>query len=90
MGSAVSADSLRNLRSKYKHLFILAEGYDYSNANAKNCSYAFDQMGHGGAVCAGNTVTGAWEAEPNGDYIVSAIEAAERMKKNILRYVTIL
>ncbi len=89
VGSAASADSLRTLRGKYKNLFILAEGYDYSNANAKNCSYAFDPMGHGAIVCAGTSVTGAWK-DSELDYKQAALEAAERMKKNLLRYITVL
>ena len=89
VGSAASADSLRTLRGKYKNLFILAEGYDYSNANAKNCSYAFDPMGHGAIVCAGTSVTGAWK-DSELDYKQAAVEAAERMKKNLLRYITVL
>ena len=28
--------------------------------NAKICSYGFDRFGHGAAVCAGVSVTGAW------------------------------
>lgn len=91
VSSAVSGDSLRTLRSKYKNLFILVEGYDYSNANAKNCSYAFDAMGHGALVCAGSTVTAAWKDEnAQEDYLAAAVEAARRMKKNLLRYITVL
>lgn len=91
VSSAVSGDSLRTLRSKYKNLFILVEGYDYSNANAKNCSYAFDAMGHGALVCAGSTITAAWKDDGGqSDYLTTAVEAAQRMKKNLLRYITIL
>lgn len=90
VGSAVSADSLRNLRSKYKYMFILVEGYDYSNANAKNCSYAFDAVGHGAAVCAAESILGAWKETGEEDCAACALEAAQRMKKNILRYVTVL
>lgn len=92
VGAANAADSLRTLRGKYKNMFLLVDGYDYSNANAKNCSYAFDTMGFGAAVCAGRTVTGAWldADDPEADYRALAVEAAERMKKNLLRYITIL
>ena len=92
LASATSADSLRTLRSKYKNMFILVDGYDYSNANAKNCSVAFDSLGHGAVVCAGSSVTAAWRDE-NVDprnYLESTLRAAERMRKNITRYITIL
>lgn len=92
MASASAPDSLRNLRAKYKSVFLLVDGLDYPSGNAKNCSYAFDQFGHGAAVCAGPSVTAAWLAnETDGsDYVAEAVQAAERMKKNITRYITVL
>ena len=92
LASASYADGLRTLRSKYPKLFLLLDGYDYPNANAKNCSHAFDKFGHGAAACAGISITCAWkqvETEKE-DYISHAIAAAERVKKNLTRYVTIL
>lgn len=90
--AATSADSLRNLRKKYPKLFILVDGYDSPNANAKNCSFAFDQMGHGAVVCSGKAIGCAWKQnqqdQTNG--LEAAQEAAERMKRNITRYVTVL
>lgn len=92
LGSATAADSLRNLRAKYNHLFLLVDGYDYPNANGKNCSYAFDNLGHGAAVCVGTSVTAAWsEEEADGaDYIDAALRACDRIKKNLGRYITVL
>lgn len=92
MAGANSADSLRNLRSKYPRMFLLVDGYDYPSANAKKCSAAFDKLGHGAVVCAGTSVTAAWkEAESDGtDYVVHAVQSAERMKKNLTNYLTIL
>ena len=92
IGPATVADVLKKLRARYKSLFLLVDGYDYSNANAKNCSYAFDKLGHGAIACAGAGVTCAWSTEQaNGaEYVACAVEAAERMKKNLTRYVTIL
>ena len=92
VGAASSADVLRTLRSKYKNMFLLAEGYDYSNANAKNCSFAFDPVGHGAAVCAGASIIAAWKEEENDgqSFAEDAVRAAERMKKNLLRYTTVL
>lgn len=88
MGPATSAESLRNLRSKYPALFLLIDGYDYSGANAKNCSFAFDNLGHGAVACAGESILAAWKEEC-GDPIALSVEAAERMKKNLLRYITV-
>lgn len=92
LAAASSAESLRTLRTKYPKLFLLLDGYDYPNANAKNCSFAFDKYGHGAAACGGTAITCAWkQAESDGtDYIDHAKAAAERMKKNLTRYTTIL
>ena len=89
---ASSAQSLMTLRSKYPRLFLLLDDMDYSCCNAKISSSAFDKFGHGAAVCAGPTVTAAWKTEESDgrDYLDHVRAAAERMKKNLTRYVTIL
>ena len=90
--SAGAPDSLRNLRTRHNRMFLLVDGLDYPSGNAKNCSFAFDRFGYGAAVCAGPSITAAWKiAETDGkDYVAQAQQAAERMKKNITRYITIL
>ena len=90
--SAGSPESLRTLRTKHNRMFLLVDGLDYPSGNAKNCSYAFDRFGYGAVVCAGSSVTAAWkEAESDGtNYTELALQSAERMKKNLTRYVTIL
>lgn len=92
MAAASSADSLRSLRSKFKSLFLLLDGSDYPNANAKNCSFAFDQFGHGAAACAGTSITAAWSSDggDGADYVEKAVLAAQRLKKNLTRYVSVL
>lgn len=92
LAAASSAECLRQLRGKYKNLFLLLDGYDYPNSNAKNCSFAFDKLGHGAAACAGSSVTAAWRDEqaPENEYVACAVRAAERMKKNLTRYITVL
>lgn len=92
LAAASSAESLRSLRAKYPKLFFLVDGYDYPNANAKNCSFAFDKFGHGAVACAGTSITCAWkQTESDGsDYLEHAKAAAERMKKNLTRYTTVL
>ncbi len=92
LAAASAADSLRSLRAKYPKLFFLLDGYDYPNSNAKNCSFAFDKYGHGAAACSGAGITCAWKnTESDGhDFVEHSVAAAERMKKNLTRYVTIL
>ena len=92
LAGANSADSLKTLRTKYPRLFIMVDDMDYSGCNAKICANAFDKLGHGAVVCAGPTVTMAWklnEADA-GEYLSQAKAAAERMKKNLIRYTTVL
>ena len=92
LAAASSAESLRSLRAKYPRLFFLLDGFDYPNANAKNCSFAFDQFGHGAVACGGTAITCAWKKEESdgSDYLTHALAAADRMKKNLTRYITIL
>ena len=92
LAAASSAESLRSLRAKYPRLFFLLDGFDYPNANAKNCSFAFDQFGHGAVACGGTGIVSAWKKEESdgSDYLTHALAAADRMKKNLTRYFTIL
>jgi orotidine-5'-phosphate decarboxylase len=92
LAAASSAESLRSLRAKYPKLFFLLDGFDYPNANAKNCSFSFDKFGHGAVACGGTAITCAWKKEESdgSDYLTHALAAAERMKKNLTRYITIL
>ena len=92
LAAASSADSLRSLRSKYPGMFLLVDGYYYPNANAKNCSFAFDKFGHGAAVCSGSGIVRAWQQEgaEAAAYLEHAACAAERMKKNLGRYISVL
>lgn len=89
--SAGSGDSLRSLRQKYPKLFLLVDGLDYPWGNGKNVSYAFDRLGHGAAVSVGLSVTAAWkQATGDTDPFDAAAASAERINKNLLRYITIL
>lgn len=90
VAGAVNSGSLRTLRQKYPKLFLLVDGLEVSGANAKNCSYAFDKLGHGALVCAGSSILAAWQEREDGDYIAAAKDAAERLKRNLTRYVTVL
>lgn len=95
IGAVVSAgapNSVRAIRNGYKGMYLLVDGLDYPSGNHKNCSHAFDRLGYGAVVSAGPSVTAAWKEEQSDgtDYVEQARSAAERMKKNICRYVTIL
>ena len=91
LAAASAAQSLKDLRGKYPRLFLILDGADYPNANAKNCANAFDKFGHGAVAVVGGSITCAWkQAEEGSDPIAAAQEAAQRMKKNLNRYVTIL
>ena len=91
LAAGSSAQSLSTLRTKFPKLFLLIDGSDYPNANAKNCSNAFDRLGHGAVACASASISAAWkDGEGEGDYLEQALQAALRMKKNLTRYVTVL
>ena len=95
IGAVVSAGAsatLKNLRSGCNRMFLLVDGQDYPGGNFKNSSLAFDQFGYGAVVCAGASVTAAWaDAQSDGvDFVEQAVKAAENIKKNIGRYISIL
>jgi len=92
LAAASAEPSLKELRQKYPRLFLLMDGADYPNANAKKCAAGFDKFGHGAAAVVGDSLLLAGLREGNGsaDYVAAAREAAERMKNNLNRYITIL
>lgn len=91
MAGAYNGSSLKILREKYPKLFLLVDGLDESGCNARNASFAFDRLGHGALVCGGKSIVAAWkEVENCEDPVAAAVEAAERMKRNVTRYVTVL
>ena len=87
---AQNGPALEQLRRKYDRLFYVVSGYGMSGNNAKNASYAFDRLGHGAIVSGGSAITGAWRQSEGEDYLAAARLAAERMRKNILNYITVL
>ena len=90
--SAGAPNGIQTLRSRCKRMFMLVDGVDYPSGNIKNCSYAFDRLGFGGAISVGPSVTAAWkevEDSDGSDYLQHALRAVERIRKNILRYISI-
>ena len=73
-------------------MFLLLDGYDTPKANGKTCALAMNNYGRGGVVCAGGEISAAWAREETDgtDYLQQAKEAAQRMKKNLARYITIV
>ena len=90
LAAASSSASLKELRGKYPKLFMILDGADYPNANAKNCANGFDKFGHGAVAVVGSSVTAAWKQEEGADELETALASANRMKKNLNRYITIL
>ena len=90
--AATNANAVSGLRLKFKTTFLYVDGLDYPGGNGKNCSYGFDRLGHGCAIGVGPAITAAWTAEgcDENNFAELAVQAAERIKSNIARYVTIL
>ena len=88
VGNASHMASLKVLREKYPRLFLLVDGLEAGNANARNASFAFDRMGYGALVCS-NLLT-AWIENPENDPVEEVVNAALKMKRNIAAYVTVL
>lgn len=90
--SAVSGDSIKILRAKYPNLFIMLDGIETSGGNAKNCSFAFDKLGRGAIVSAGNSVTAAWMQDEGSseDFVTAAKESLQKLNNRLSRYIKIL
>ncbi len=87
MVAANHPNSIKALRQKYPQLFLLVDGLEASNANARNVSFAFDNVGGGALVC--SNLLNAWLEAPDMDPVEAVVSEAQRMKRNILNYVMI-
>jgi len=88
IASATAASSLQQLRMRYPRVFLLVDGFNFTTGNGKSCCGGFDRLGRGAVVCAGASIVGAWQENPEQDYVTAAVAAAERMKKIIGNYIT--
>ena len=88
---AASAQAVQQLRRRYDTLFFLVPGYGPQGGFVKYMSCAFDRLGHGAAITASRAILGAWQQEgfPN-DPQEAACAAAEKLKKLIESYITVL
>ncbi len=90
--AATNANAVSGLRLKFNRMFLLVDGLDYPGGNGKNCSYGFDRFGHGCAMSVGPAITAAWANEGcnETDFAMLAVQAAERIRNNMNRYISIL
>lgn len=90
--SAAQPQILKRLRQSYDRLFLLIPDYGAQGVSAKNIPFAFDRLGYGAVVCASQSILGAWrKQETDGaDYAALALQAAEKMKKDIAKYVVVM
>ena len=90
---ATHPQSLKSLRNRYDRLFFLVPGYGAQGGTASKVQYAFDRFGHGAIVSASRSIIAAWRNDPESDgrdYRAQARASAEKMRSDILKYVTIL
>lgn len=95
IGLAVGANNvpvLKNLRARYDRLFFLVPGFGAQGAGAKDVQYAFDRMGHGAVVMAGRSILYAYlkHETDEREYAQAARSAAEKMREQILGYITVI
>lgn len=59
---------------------------------ARNVQFAFDRFGHGAVVSASRSILCAWQkTDSDGtDYLEHAIAAAQKMKRDISKFVVVL
>ena len=67
-------------------------GYGAQGGTAKNVQFAFDRFGHGAIISASRSIICAWQkAESDGtDYLDYAKAAAEKMRRDISKFVVVL
>ncbi len=95
LGAVVGATHpsvLKELRRRLDRVFFLVPGYGAQGGTAADVRYAFDELGRGAIVNASRSIMCAWQKTgKNGeDYQQAARAAAEKMRDEIRRYVTIL
>lgn len=88
--AGTNSNAVMGLRTKYNRLFLLVDGLDYPGGNGKICSQGFDRFGHGCVISIGPSITAAWIENVDVDPIAAAEQAAERIRNNLSRYVSIL
>ena len=91
VGATYPSD-LRELRRRLEHTFFLVPGYGAQGGTAEDVQYAFDRYGHGAVINASRSIMCAWKktGKDGMDYQDAARAAAEAMRDDIKRFVTIV
>ena len=90
---ATHPQTLKSLRARYERLFFLVPGYGAQGGTARTVQYAFDRFGRGAIVSASRSLIGAWQSVPDSDgrdYRAAARAAAEKMRSDLQKVVTVL
>ena len=90
---ATRPQMIESLRNKYDRLFFMVPGYGAQGGTAKQVQYAFDRFGHGAIISASRSIIATWKREEGSDgrdYRACARRAAEKMRDDIRKYVTVL
>lgn len=95
LGAVVGATHpsvLKELRYRLDKTFFLVPGYGAQGGTAADVRFAFDELGRGAIVDASRSILCAWQktGKDGADYQEAARAAAEQMRDEIKRYVTIL
>ncbi len=95
LGAVVGATApsvIKELRYRLDDVFFLVPGYGTQGGTAADVRYAFDELGRGAIVNASRSIMCAWQKTGhNGeDYQAAARAAAEKMRDELRRYITIL
>ena len=95
LGAVVGATHpsvLKELRRRLDRVFFLVPGYGAQGGTAADVRFAFDELGRGAIVNASRSIMCAWQKTggDGADYQEAARAAAEKMRDEIKKYVTIL
>lgn len=91
VGATYPSD-MRELRKRLEKTFFLVPGYGAQGGTAEDVQYAFNKYGHGAIVNASRSIMCAWQktGKDGADYQEAARAAAETMRDDIKKYVTIV
>ena len=89
---AADVHSLQTLRQRYDRLFFLVPGYGVQCLPARDLRHAFDKFGHGAVVEAAGGILDAWKKgdSDGSDFAERAAAAAEKMREDLARHVTVI
>ena len=86
-----SAHALQTLRQRYDRLFFLVPGHGVQSLPPRDLRFAFDKFGHGAVVEAAGGILDAWQRAENGDDpIRRVVAAAEKLRDDLTRHVTVI